>query len=171
MQFKIIINTINAISEWSGEILKYLLIAITILVFGEVVLRYVFNAPTIWGYEITEYLFGSLSLMGGAYCLRYKIHVNVSFLPNRLSTKGKAILEIVTSPIIIFFCVCLLMKGAEFAWGTIINYEHSGTVWNPPYWPYAMVLPLSVLLLLAQLLADLANNIIIAFRKDIENEP
>jgi TRAP-type mannitol/chloroaromatic compound transport system permease small subunit len=153
------VKNINAISAWTGEIAQYLLLPITLLVFMEVFLRYIFNAPTIWGYEMTEYLFGILSMIGGAYCMRFNVHVNMSLIHDHLSATKKALIDIFTSFFVFFFCGVLMWKGWTFAWAAVLNLERSGTVWDPPYWPYLFFLPVSAALMILQGLGKLMTDV------------
>lgn len=156
---------INLVSEWSGKIIMWLLIPMTLIVFGEVVLRYVFNAPTSWGYEMTAYLFGTLSMLGGAYCMRFDVHVRMNIVRDRLSPPKLAILDISTSTLIFIFCLMLIWKAWTHAWEITLALETSGTVWNPPYWPYALMLPLAIFLLLLQALSNLMNDLFMAITR------
>lgn len=155
-----LLGSINTISESSGNIVKWLMFPLTGIVFGEVILRYIFNAPTIWAYEMTEYLFGTLSIMGGAYCMRFDQHVRMDLVRGHLSARRKAILDVSVSIFTFFFLGVLLLKGWEYAWSALITLERSGTVWNPPYWPFTLVLPISAFLFLLQALGILASDII-----------
>ena len=48
-----------------------------LILINEVVLRYVFNAPTIWAHETTIFLCGIAFIYGGLYCSAQDKHIRV----------------------------------------------------------------------------------------------
>ena len=59
----------------------------------EVVMRYLFNAPTVWGMELAVLLFGPYFLLGGPYLLHLKGHVALDLARQRLSAAWQRRLE------------------------------------------------------------------------------
>ncbi len=51
-------NTLKTISRKEGELTSFLIYPLLIIVVYEVFMRYVFNAPTTWGFEATTFLYG-----------------------------------------------------------------------------------------------------------------
>ena len=41
----------------------------------EVVMAYVFNAPTLWNFDFSMQMYGAILMMSGAYCLATESHV------------------------------------------------------------------------------------------------
>ena len=41
----------------------------------EVVMAYVFNAPTLWNFDFSMQMYGAILMMSGAYCLATEAHV------------------------------------------------------------------------------------------------
>jgi len=72
-----ILQGIDKISDWEGKIFSFLIVVATIQVCFELILRYVFNAPTTWGLEMTLYLCSTTYVMSGAYAERYNAHIKV----------------------------------------------------------------------------------------------
>ena len=153
------VSSINVVSDWSGKILMWLMIPLTIMVFGEVCLRYFFRSPTIWTSELCSYIFGGASLLGGAYIMRQDGHIRMDIIRSRLPARGRAVLDILTLTFTFLFCFVLAWKGFLNAWDATLIWETSGTTWDPAYWPYSWMLPIGAFLLLLQALAILLNNI------------
>jgi len=61
-------------------LIAFILGAMTILTFVQVVLRYVFNTGFIWALEADFYLFAWLVMIGIAYCVRVRAHIGVDAL-------------------------------------------------------------------------------------------
>lgn len=60
--------------------LAFLLAAMTLVTFSQVVARYVFNSGAIWALELTTFLFAWLVLMGISYGIRIHSHIGVDAL-------------------------------------------------------------------------------------------
>ena len=74
----------------------------------EVVARYAFNAPTVWGMELAVLLFGPYFLLGGPYLLHLRGHVALDVARQRLSPRINRWLDLLNFPVIIAFCLILL---------------------------------------------------------------
>lgn len=145
-----IIGILNYISEVSGRVLMWLAWILMVIIVWEVLLRSVFNHPTVWAHELSIMVFAALTILGGAYTLRYKAHVNMDLFYMRLSPRGRAILDIITFPFFLLFCVIILWLGWEFALRSVKVMEISQSDWAPPLWPVKLTIPLGALLLLLQ---------------------
>ena len=72
-RFEHIVSNVN---RWIGEnLVQYLILLMSGLVTGEVILRYVFNSPTMWSQELSNFVFGAFFILGGAYTLLHRDHV------------------------------------------------------------------------------------------------
>lgn len=70
----------DALSAWFGKTFGWLIMLMTIGVSYEVLVRYVFNAPTSWSLDVSFIMYGTLFMMGGAYTLSRGGHVRGDFL-------------------------------------------------------------------------------------------
>ena len=158
---------IDAVSNWSGKLVAFLIPTLAGVEVYEVVARYGFGRPTIWAHELSSMLFGTFILIGGAYTLLHHGHMNMDIVYNRLPLRGRALLDVLTFFLFLAFVGVLLWKGWESAWRSIRLLEHDSTEWAPPLYPFKLILPLSALLLLLQGLAKFINNfrILITGRK------
>ena len=77
------IRTLDAISIWSGKATAWLILPMAGSLVYEVVSRYVFDAPTIWAYDMTYMLYGVFFMLGAAFTLQRKGHIRTdSFYTN-----------------------------------------------------------------------------------------
>lgn len=158
------LNVIDAISEWTGKVVSFLIIALAFLVGFEVVMRYVFQSPTLWAGELSIMIFGTFIIIGGAYTLRQNGHVNMDILHSRFPVRIRALVDIITSFLAFSFAIALLWKGGQSALKSIKALEHASTLWAPPLYPFRTMLPIGAFLLLLQLLAKLIRDIIKLFK-------
>lgn len=71
---------IDRLNIWLGEWLAWLYLAAVAITAWEVVMRYVFNAPTTWAFEMTVLLCAIGYLFGGGYVTQQKAHISISVL-------------------------------------------------------------------------------------------
>ena len=75
----------------------------------EVIARYVFNAPTIWAFDVTYMLYGTLFMLGAAYALHKGAHIRTDFFWEQFSTRKKGWIDSL-SYVLFFFpgfsCCC-----------------------------------------------------------------
>ena len=165
---KSFLKFIDAVNERVGNLLSYFLFLFFVLLLMEVVLRYFFNAPTVWANELAQMLFGAYAILAGGYIMRTGGHVNVDILYSRLSIKSRAGLDIFTSLLFFLFCAMLLIYGGSLAWDSLSRFEHSQSAWNPPLYPAKLMIPLAAALLLLQGLVKLLRDILIFFDGDTD---
>lgn len=158
-----LISIINWISEQS-KIASFLIVAMIVILVAETIGRYAFNSPTQWGHETSQMLFGGFFMLGGAYVLRYRAHVNIDILQNRLSPRGKAIMDLITSPLLFITCGILIWTGGELFLASLVRMEHSTSTWSPPLYPLRFVIPLAGALIALQGLAKFIEDLRIAIK-------
>ena len=156
-----VLRFIDNLNDWIGKALSLSILLMFFLVLVEVIRRYFFNSPTVWGNELTQLLFGTYVILSGGYILRHNGHVNVDIFYSRLSIKTKALMDIFTSILFFLFCGMLLMYGGQLAWESLTTWERSRSAWNPPLYPFKLMIPLGAFLLLLQGIAKLIRDILI----------
>jgi TRAP-type mannitol/chloroaromatic compound transport system permease small subunit len=153
-----------------GKGLSLGILIMTVVVLTEVVRRYFFNAPTVWGNELTQLVFAVYVVLSGGYILRWKGHVNVDILYNHFGTRTKAAIDIFTFLLFLLFSGMMVVYGGSLAWESLAMWERSDSAWRPPLYPIKMMIPLGALLLLLQGIAKLIRDILIlADRSELEN--
>jgi TRAP-type C4-dicarboxylate transport system permease small subunit len=89
------------------------LAAITLFVFGNVVLRYVFNAPIAWGDEATQFVFIWLIFIGAVAAMKSGSHYSVTFLVDQLPRPIAILIEIMSDLAVIAICATLAWYGLK----------------------------------------------------------
>ena len=145
-----VLHLVDTINERFGKIISFLTVGMMGTIIVEVVLRYGFNSPTLWAHETAQFLYGAYCILGGAYVLLHKAHVNMDIVYARLSLRKRAILDLVTSSLFFLFIVVMLWQGVILASKAVAVLEVTTTAWAPPVWPVKLMLPLAALLILLQ---------------------
>ena len=161
-----ILRWIDKANDWLGRKLSLLILIVFGLLIMEVIRRYVFNSPTVWGNELVQMLFGAYVVLSAGYVLRWDGHVNVDIVSSHLPQKAKAVIDIITSSLSFLFCGVLLYYGGMLAWDSLTRWEHSESAWNPPLYPIKIMIPVGALLLLLQVLAKLIRDILALLNKE-----
>lgn len=84
------------------------MLAMVLIVFSDVVLRYAFSLSTVFTQELEWYLFGTIYLLAAGYTLLYDEHVRVDIVYSRFSPQRKAWFDFVLL-FVFFFPSCLLV--------------------------------------------------------------
>lgn len=161
-----VINVVDTISEWTGRLMWPLIVVLTGVVVYEVVLRYAFNRPTIWAFDV-EYMLGSFFWMiGFAYCLKHKGHIRVDFLYNRLSLRGQAIIDLVFTVMMFFpvfgLLVWRMVPWVQFSWAS--QEKSLFGYWYPIAYPWKTGILVAFSLLLLQGIAEFIRTLFTAIR-------
>ncbi len=143
---------VDRVSDAAAAIAMFMIVLMIGTVLFEIVSRQVFRAPTIWAFDVSYMLNGSLFMLGAAYTLRKGGHVRVDFLYERLPATVQHLLQFV---LYAFLFIPVLWLGtnvavsrAHRAWirGTLEN----ASAWEPLLWPFLTALALGLTLLLVQ---------------------
>jgi len=161
----IIAKVINGVT-WLAELLaKIGLVGLLLIVIHEVVVRYVFNSPTLHSVELSEYLLVLVVFMSIGWVLKEDRHVAVTFAVDLLPEKVHLVLKTLTSLLTMTFLGILVWKGGKTAFTAYTGNYHSSSLLNFPMWiPYAfiplgaLVLSLQYLVKIGELLRSLGKN-------------
>ena len=149
-----VLATIDSISEWSGKLISVLIFFLTFLLLYDVIMRFVFNAPTIWCHELALHIFGAYAVLAGPYVLRHDEHVNTDIVYRLFSKRGRAIIDSFTYLLFFLFIGVLLRYGYMIAERSVeLRETVSPSPWASPLWPVKLTIPLAAFLMLLQGLA------------------
>lgn len=86
----------------------FILAAMSILVFVNVVLRYGFNSSISVTEEVSRYMFVWLAFLGAVLAFSENQHVSVTVLTDKLSPVGRSLLRLVTDAAMLFCCYLII---------------------------------------------------------------
>jgi len=121
--------------------LAFLLAAMTLVTFSQVVARYVFNSGAIWALELTSFLFAWLVIMGISYGIRIHSHIGVDALVKLFSERGQRVAGLTAVTAGITYAALLLYGSWDQVIGIIYEYEIEAEDLKIPLWiPYSVLL-------------------------------
>jgi TRAP-type mannitol/chloroaromatic compound transport system permease small subunit len=137
----------------------------------EVFARYLFNAPTIWSFDVTYMLYGALFMLGAAYALHKGAHIRTDFFWDSFSPRTRGLIDSISYIIFFFpsFTILMLISWHEAQYAFQINETSDQTPWRPILWPFKGIIPLACLLLMIQGFSELLKSLYMA-RTGIELE-
>ena len=159
---KTLLKTIDATSEWSGKLVSLMFYAMMGVLVWEVVVRYAFNAPTIWAHGISVRIFAAYAILAGAYVLLHKGHIAMDLVYSRFPLRTKVIVDLITASLFFAFCGVLLWYGSSFAWTSLMMLELDDTAFRAPIYPIKLMVPVGAFLILLQGLAKYSRDFITA---------
>lgn len=105
-------------------VLAALLLAMVVMVFGNVVLRYAFNSGITVSEELSRYCFVWLTFLGAVVAMRDDAHLGMSNMVELLPRAGKVVCAALSQVLIVACCALLV-------WGTARQHEVNATTRAP----------------------------------------
>lgn len=104
-------------SDWVDRFVKIITIPIGIgtilIIFFEVLMRYVFRAPIITSIELARIGFVWSCFLGATICVKQEKHIKFVFLIDKFGDLGKKVIRIFISLLSAGFFIFLLVKGIQ----------------------------------------------------------
>jgi TRAP-type mannitol/chloroaromatic compound transport system permease small subunit len=166
-----IVRAIDGFTDTTGTWIAWLNIPLVVVVAWEVIARYVFGAPTIWSFDLTYMLYGTIFMLGAAFALHKCAHIRTDFFFEKWSIRTRGVIDSIAY-IVFFFpslFLFLIVSGGEGWYAFEIGETSEQTPWRPILWPYKMVVPLTCLLLMIQGVSETIKSLYAA-RTGIELE-
>jgi C4-dicarboxylate transporter DctQ subunit len=141
-------------------LITFLMAAMTLLAFVQVISRYVFNYSFVWALELTGVMFAWLIFFGMSYGVRVGAHIGVDAAVKLLSPRTARIVESIATVLCIVYALLVVVGGAQYVYKIysvgILMQDIPIQSWIP-----RIVLPMGFLLLafrFAQVLWRLATG-------------
>jgi TRAP-type mannitol/chloroaromatic compound transport system permease small subunit len=159
-----LIRVIDGFTDWFGTFVSWLSLPLVAAVAYEVIARKFFGAPTIWAFDVTYMLYGTLFMLGAAYALHKGAHIRTDFFWDAFSVRTKGVIDSIAYIVFFFPSLAILMW---ISWGEgyhayLLNETSDQTPWRPILWPFKLVVPLACLLLLIQGVSELIKSFYMA---------
>lgn len=121
----------------------------------EVIVRYIFNAPTEWTLDLSIYLLLWFSYASVASLQKANRHVKVDLVISHFPPRTRAIWDIATNTIFLFFGVLLVYYSLEFTLSSYHDNEYGWSMLRILLWPVKASMPFGGLLLVLFLSKDI----------------
>lgn len=163
---RIVIRFIDSVSETSGKVICWACVALVLVLVYEVTARYVFNAPTIWAYDTSTMLGGTIAAVGWVYTHRVGGHVRIDVIYTCLSSRGKAAIDVICALLLLFPLFSAIVYASAyrmwFAWS--MGEVSIESYWYPPAGPIYTVMFLGFSLFFLQAVAHFIRDLHLLIR-------
>ena len=126
-------NFISFADNLSTTVGKSFSWCIVVLMFGtcyEVIMAYVFNAPTLWNFDLSMQMYGAILMMSGAYCLATESHVRGDVIYRLFKPRTQGWIDLVLYFIFFFPGVlALVFYGYDYA---AFSWKLKESSWSSP---------------------------------------
>lgn len=95
-------------------LIAFILAAMTILTFVQVVLRYGFNSGFIWALEANFYLFSWLVMIGISYCVRVRAHIGVDAAVKLFPAPVRRVIGIIVVVLALIYASFMIYGSVEY---------------------------------------------------------
>jgi len=153
---KSVVRILSLFGAWASQIVLFVAV---VIIFYDVVMRYVFNSPTTWVLEISEYMLVFLAIAGVADVQRKKTHIKMDFFYKKFALNVRRYLDLIIYMATVLFVFLVFMTSLQM---TLIAYHYgsrsNSLLGTTMFIPYAII-PFGMGLFLMQTIVDLVESI------------
>jgi TRAP-type C4-dicarboxylate transport system permease small subunit len=105
---------------------------VVLVMFYEVVSRYVFSAPTLWANELSLWIAAVVFLFAGQYAMQQRSHIRIYVIYDLMPRWMQKTSDVISALLIVGFTFALIWGGYSDAETRMLRMETFGTAWDPP---------------------------------------
>jgi TRAP-type C4-dicarboxylate transport system permease small subunit len=122
----------DRVSLFLGRATMLLIVALVSVMFYEVILRYVFERPTLWANELSLWMAGFIFLLAGLYAMQQRSHIRIYLLYDILPRGLQRLCDVISAALIVVFALALIYGSYNEASAKFLRWETFGTAFDPP---------------------------------------
>lgn len=155
------LGAVDTLSTWSAKGIAWACFVMVVVIAYDVVLRYLFRAPTIWQYDISYMLGGSIIILGAGYVHLERKHVRVDILYNWFSPRTRLLIDVCFTVLCFFpLITALIYSSVQHAVHAYQVKEFSEVgFWRPLMWPFRSIIPVGLSVLWLQGVANFVRDV------------
>ena len=147
-------NYYDKIVKYSGYLASTLFITIGFIVSYEVIMRYLFNSPTIWVNEVSRFLQIWATYLALTYSFHKNDFIRITVIYDRLNDKGKKILDFISFIFILIFSSFVVYYGWIIAYDSLKVGRTSSTILDVPSFLTELAIPLCFAFLVLRVILE-----------------
>lgn len=146
----------DGVSWFASQLASVSAAVLTIAMVYEVFARYLFDAPTVWAFDIAYMSNGALFLLGVAYVLREDAHIRIDILRNKFPQRVNAWIEGIAFLVVLApFFGMLASIALSHTWRAWVRHEvETVSPWAPLMWPFYLLISIGLIAFALQLAAE-----------------
>lgn len=155
-----LLNAIDLVNKYAYNGVGLLFAPLTLIAVFEVGMRYLFNRPTIWAWDINLQLFSFIVVFGAGNTLFRGGHVIMDIFISRLSKKTRLKINLAVYVVFFFAMSLILWELASFAWRSLLLRERVSTLFAPVVYPLKIGIFIGVSLLFLQAVSLFVRDLV-----------
>jgi len=164
---KKILKVIDSISEYSGRIFSWACVALILILSYETMMRYVFDAPTVWAHLVGVMLGGTIIFMGWGYVHLHQGHLRIDVIYVKLSPTKRAVIDVVFC-LLFLFPLLYVMLDTSISWAVkswVTGEVRIESWWYPPAAPFRTIMVVGIFIFVLQAFAQFFRDAYLLIRK------
>ena len=157
--YRIFVRITDGLTVITGWVAALCLVGAALIVTEAVIVRKLLGISTIWQIEASVFLLIFTVFVGAPFVQKNEHHLNVDLVIIHLSPRTREITLIVVSIISCILTAILAWYAWPMWWETVVQNEHSESLWGPPLWIPFLFLPLGMTLLFLQYIVFIGRKI------------
>ena len=125
-------NLFDKLSIFLSRVTMLLILVLVCVMLYEVVVRYVFESPTLWANELSLWIAGFIFLLSGLYAMQQRSHIRIFLLYDVMPRPLQKICDVISTALIFVFAAGLIWGGFNEARDKFLRWETFGTAFDPP---------------------------------------
>ena len=123
---------LDRFSVFLGRVSMILVVVLVSVMLYEVLVRYVFERPTLWANELSLWIAGFIFLLAGLYAMQQRSHIRIFILYDILPRNLQRACDAFSTFLIFVFAFGVIWGGYKEASSTFYRWETLGTAFDPP---------------------------------------
>ena len=152
-------NYYDKIVKYSGYLASGLFITIGFIVSYEVIMRYLFNSPTIWVNEVSRFLQIWATYLALTYSFHKKDFIRITVIYDRLNENGKKVLDFISFIFILIFSSFVVYFGWLIAYDSLKVGRTSSTILDVPSFLTELAIPLCFAFLVLRVILEIITYV------------
>lgn len=162
MTIKKIVECIDKTNRFITSFTMWLILPLIGIMLFEVVMRYAFHSPTVWGVELSSMIFGIYMIYSGPCSVYEKVQVGVDLFSSKWKPRTQAAVHCLTYVFTMAFFVSIISLTFKYAMESWELKEVSTSAWGQPIYHWKALIPIAYVLTFAQTVSDFIRNAYLA---------
>lgn len=158
---KKLISIYNKLEEY---FLVYTMVLMVVIVFVQVIFRYILNDSLSWSEELVRYIFIWQVWLGASLGMRINEHIRVDMFVKLLPSAPQKVMNVLADILVLAFYVFLIVYGFEYLASVIAKDMTSTALQLPLSWVYAS-LPVGSAIIALRYVVLVGKSVVSLFRK------
>lgn len=153
------VKAMDRIADYIGLFAMYLIYVMIAVLLFDVLSDKAFGIVQNWTVETAQFTLAAYYFMAGPKTMKDNEHVRLDLLYGRIGTRGRAMIDVVTIWLVVFYLGVMLwgaLSSLQYSWATN---QRLPSLWAPSLVPIKVLMVVCIILMLLQCLAIFFKNI------------